>query len=95
MRRASAGTALRELGDAADFLELGGGSGRFAVAAMRELVAQDAMPRRYRILEPGADLRQRQRTLVAQTLPADLAARVEWIDRPPERPGAASYSPTK
>ena len=77
--------ALRELGGTADFLEIGGGSGRFAVAALRELAAQDAMPRRYRILEPGADLRERQRTLVAQTLPADLAARVEWIDRPPEQ----------
>jgi SAM-dependent MidA family methyltransferase len=77
--------ALRELGDDADFLELGGGSGRFAVAVLRELAAQDALPRRYLLLEPGADLRERQRALVAETLPPALAARVEWIDRPPER----------
>ena len=76
--------ALRELGDEADFLELGGGSGRFAVAVVRELAAQDALPRRYLLLEPGADLRERQRTLVAEALPPELAARVEWIDRPPE-----------
>ena len=76
--------ALRELGDDTDFLELGGGSGRFAVAVLRELAAQDALPRRYLLLEPGADLRERQRTLVAEALPPALAARVEWIDRPPE-----------
>ncbi|MGH8173239.1 MAG: class I SAM-dependent methyltransferase [Rhodanobacteraceae bacterium] len=78
--------ALRELGAEADFLELGGGSGRFAVDALGELATQDALPRRYRILEPGADLRERQRAHVAATLPAELAARVEWIDRPPEQP---------
>lgn len=76
--------ALREIGDAADFIELGGGSGRFAVAALRELATIGALPRRYRILEPGADLRQRQRMLVAESLPPEIAARVEWMDRPPE-----------
>jgi SAM-dependent MidA family methyltransferase len=84
--RVVAGTlapALRELGDAAEFIELGGGSGRFAVAALRELAASGALPRRYRILEPGADLRERQRILVG-SLPAEISARVEWIDRPPE-----------
>lgn len=75
---------LRELGADADFVEIGGGSGRFAVAALRELAALGALPRRYRILEPGADLRERQRRRVAETLPAELAARVEWIERPPE-----------
>ena len=57
---------------------------RFAVAALREFAALDALPRRYRILEPGADLRERQRIRVAESLPPDIAARVEWIDRPPE-----------
>ncbi|MET0230341.1 MAG: SAM-dependent methyltransferase [Rhodanobacteraceae bacterium] len=86
--RVIAGTlapSLRELGDDADFLELGGGSGRFVVAAMRELAARDALPRRYRLLEPSADLRERQREHVATELPSHLAERVEWIDRPPER----------
>jgi SAM-dependent MidA family methyltransferase len=85
--RCIAGTlapALRELGETSDFFELGGGSGRFAAAALRELAAQDAVPRRYRILEPAADLRDRQRSLIATSLPEHLAARVEWIDRPPE-----------
>lgn len=86
--RTVAGTlapALCELGSEADVVELGGGSGRFAVAALGELADRGVLPRRYRILEPGADLRDRQRALVASALPEDLAARVEWIDRPPER----------
>jgi SAM-dependent MidA family methyltransferase len=85
--RCIAGTlapTLQEIGDAADFVELGGGSGRFAVTALRELAANGALPRRYRILEPGADLRERQRVHVAESLSPDIAARVEWIDRPPE-----------
>jgi SAM-dependent MidA family methyltransferase len=75
---------LRELGADADFVELGGGSGAFALAALRELAALDATPRRYRILEPSADLRERQRSRATQELPTELAARVDWIDRPPE-----------
>ncbi|HEV7491089.1 MAG TPA: SAM-dependent methyltransferase [Rhodanobacteraceae bacterium] len=87
--RCVAGTlapALQECGDTADFVELGGGSGRFAVAALRELATQDALPHRYRILEPSADLRERQRVHVVESLPHEIAARVEWIDRPPESP---------
>ena len=87
--RCIAGTlapTLREIGEAADFVELGGGSGRFAVAALREFATIGTLPRRYRILEPAADLRERQRAHVAASLPHDLAARVEWIDSPPEQP---------
>ena len=85
--RCIAGTlapALREVGADAVFLELGGGSGAFAVAAMRELAQRDALPARYLILEPSADLAERQRTRVGAELPGDLAARFEWIARPPE-----------
>lgn len=80
--RASA-PLLRELGGA-DFLELGGGSGAFALDALREFAALDAIPRRYRILEPSADLRQRQQERALRELPPELAARLEWIERPPE-----------
>lgn len=76
---------LRELGDEADFVELGGGSGAFALDALRELAQQGALPRRYRILEPSADLRQRQRERAVRELPPELAARIEWIERPPEQ----------
>jgi SAM-dependent MidA family methyltransferase len=72
------------LGAEADFLELGGGSGAFAEAALRALAGAGALPRRYLILEPSADLRERQRQRLAAALPADLNARVAWLDRPPE-----------
>jgi SAM-dependent MidA family methyltransferase len=77
--------SLRALGADADFLELGGGSGAFAVAALREFAAQEVLPRRFLILEPSADLAARQRARVAAELPAEIAARAEWIARPPER----------
>jgi SAM-dependent MidA family methyltransferase len=75
---------LRALGPHADFLELGGGSGAFAVAALREFAALDALPRHFLILEPSADLAARQRERVANELPAQVAARAQWISRPPE-----------
>src|SRR6187551_1252804 len=36
------------------------------------------------ILEPSADLRERQRERLQATLPADVAARVSWLDGPLE-----------
>lgn len=78
------GASLRELGADADFLELGGGSGAFAVAALGELQRRDALPRRYLLLEPSADLRARQHERIARELPAEIAARVHWLDRPPQ-----------
>ena len=76
--------ALRGLGPEADFCELGGGSGAFAEAALLAFAEAGVVPRRYRILEPSADLRERQRERLRAALPADLNARVEWLDRPPE-----------
>lgn len=70
--------------DAPDFLELGGGSGSFAEAALRAFAASDSLPARYLILEPSADLRQRQRERLSANLPADVFARVTWLDGPPE-----------
>ena len=77
---------LRALGADADVVELGGGSGAFAVAALRELAAQDALPRQFLILEPSADLAARQRARIAAELPPELAARAHWIARPPPEP---------
>lgn len=76
---------LAQLGDEADFLELGGGSGVFAEVALKAFAESGVVPRRYLILEPSADLRERQRERLAAALPAELAARVEWLDRPPEQ----------
>ena len=72
------------LGDGADFLELGGGSGAFAESALLAFADSGMLPRRYLILEPSADLRERQRERLIAALPPDLVARVDWLDRPPE-----------
>lgn len=67
-----------------DILEFGAGSGVLAATLLRELAELAALPARYRILEVSADLRERQREHVGK-LPADLRARVEWLDRLPAR----------
>lgn len=75
---------LASLGPDADMLEIGGGSGAFAEAALRALDAAGQAPRRFMILEPSADLRERQRERLHANLPADLAGRVTWLDGPLE-----------
>lgn len=66
-------------------LELGAGSGRMAAAILESLAALGAAPERYEILEVSADLRERQRSRVAQ-LPESLRSRVTWLDRLPPTP---------
>ena len=73
---------LQQIGGDAQFFEIGGGSGAFAGDALAHLAALGAVPARYAILEPSADLRDRQRTHLQQRLPADLFTRVEWVDGP-------------
>jgi SAM-dependent MidA family methyltransferase len=68
-----------------DVLELGAGSGRMAADVLAELLALDAVPDNYFILEVSADLAARQRQRLKE-LPADLARRVQWLDRWPEKP---------
>lgn len=74
---------LREIGPDAQMLELGGGSGAFAADCLHELALLEALPARYALLEPSADLRERQRERLSG-LPDEIAARVVWIERPPE-----------
>jgi len=67
-----------------DILELGAGSGAMAAEVLAELERRDALPRRYRILDLSADLRERQRETLEASVPR-LLARVEWLDRLPEQ----------
>jgi SAM-dependent MidA family methyltransferase len=71
--------------DDGEVLEIGAGSARLAFDILLAMQAEGCVPRRYRILEISADLRERQRVLLTR-LPAALAARVEWIDAPPTEP---------
>lgn len=80
------GPVLAQLGPEAQFLEIGGGTGAFAEAALLRFAEQGVVPARYAILEPSADLRERQMQRLAATLPPALAARVEWLDGPIQGP---------
>jgi SAM-dependent MidA family methyltransferase len=73
---------LRQLGPDAQWLEIGGGSGAFAEVALKRLLALDALPARYAILEPSADLRERQRERLQQHLTPLVFELVEWLDGP-------------
>jgi SAM-dependent MidA family methyltransferase len=72
---------LRHLGGG-QVLEIGAGSGRLAFDTLTALHAMHGLPEKYCILEISADLRQRQRQLIA-TLPTHIAQRVQWLDQPP------------
>jgi len=78
----SVAPVLQQLGSSALFLELGGGSGAFAEVVLKRLLELDALPDRYLILEPSADLRQRQRERLQQQLSPMLFELVEWLDGP-------------
>lgn len=77
---------IREIGEDAAFVEIGGGSGAFAEAAIKHLMAIDAMPARYAILEPSADLRERQRERLRQRLTPPVFDRIDWLDGPIHSP---------
>ncbi|MGN6313968.1 MAG: class I SAM-dependent methyltransferase [Rhodanobacteraceae bacterium] len=76
--------ALRDCGEDAVWFELGGGSGAFARDCLLALQALGAPPLQYWLLEPSADLRERQRDLLQRSLPPQLFARVQWLERPPQ-----------
>jgi len=65
-------------------LELGAGTGRMAADMMEEFARLGDVPERYSILETSADLRSRQAQTL-QRLPAELRARVNWLESLPEK----------
>ena len=75
---------LREL-NGGRVMEVGAGSGRLAVDVLRRLESLDCLPELYGILDISADLRERQRALLAEQLP-HLLSRVTWLDEPPAEP---------
>jgi len=74
---------MQQLGPEAAFVEIGGGSGAFAEIMLKRLLELDALPARYAILEPSADLRERQRERLGQLLIPPVFDLVEWLDGPP------------
>lgn len=63
-------------------VELGPGSGRLAADLLEALADLGSLPTRYQLLDVSAELRDRQRALLADRDPA-LAGRVEWLDALP------------
>lgn len=78
----SVSNVLRAAADSV-FLEVGGGSGKFAAAALAEWEVLGCLPRHYQILDRSAELRARQRDTIAARVP-HLLHRVQWLDAPPE-----------
>ena len=68
---------------AREIVELGAGSGRLAADLLAALAAREALPRRYAILEPSPELRERQRATIAAVAAAPASA-IVWIDRLPD-----------
>lgn len=69
----------------ASVLELGAGSGALAESMLLTLQLLSCVPEHYYILEPSAVLQQRQQQRLQQRLPADLFARVRWLNTLPKQ----------
>ena len=82
--RALARTLRAELAELSSplILELGAGSGALAAQILDAFFGRDVS---YLILEPSADLRERQRRALAR-----FGARVAWLERLPEQPIAGA-----
>jgi len=63
--------------------ELGPGTGTMAIDIMLELKRNNSLPETYYLLEPSADLRQRQQLNIKNVIP-QLEERFVWLDRLPE-----------
>jgi SAM-dependent MidA family methyltransferase len=81
--RALATTLLAELDAArgATLVELGAGTGKLAAQILDRFAEYGRADVAYRILEPSAELRERQRSELGR-----FGARVEWLERLPEQP---------
>jgi SAM-dependent MidA family methyltransferase len=66
-------------GAAAAILEFGAGSGKLCAQVLQALPGL----RRYSILDLSAELKQRQQHYLQQRLPAQLFAKIEWLERLP------------
>lgn len=65
-------------------LELGAGTGKLAQGLLQALACQQQLPTHYYILEVSANLRIRQQENLQAALPADLYARLHWLEALPE-----------
>ncbi|MBP6300292.1 MAG: SAM-dependent methyltransferase [Arenimonas sp.] len=84
---ANAGASvLAQLDTEAVWFEVGAGTGALAEKVLQRLQALEQLPAQYWILEPSADLRERQQQRLQAALAPEIFARCVWIDAPPEDP---------
>jgi SAM-dependent MidA family methyltransferase len=67
-----------------NILEFGAGTGDMAIGILTRLAQLDALPEHYYILEVSPDLQQRQQQHCKANLPAESAARLQWLDKLPD-----------
>lgn len=77
-------SVLAQLDASAVCFEIGAGTGALAEKMLLRLQELDQLPAQYWILEPSADLRERQQVRLQQNLPPAVFARCQWLDTPPE-----------
>ena len=65
-------------------LEVGAGRGRMAADILVYLKQKNKLPKEYWILELSADLRERQKQIIAETIP-EFLENVKWLDELPEQ----------
>jgi SAM-dependent MidA family methyltransferase len=70
--------------DAPSVLELGAGTGAMAAQILQTLAAHDALPEAYWILEPSAELQQRQQQQLREVLSPEVFGRVQWLQQIPD-----------
>lgn len=70
------------LGEDAEVLEIGAGSGALAESLIAALLRHDRPPAAYRILEASPELAQRQRQRLSTAFP-ELIDRISWCEAPP------------
>lgn len=75
---------LAKMSANACIFELGAGSGNMAVDLLQELLRKDALPQTYYIIEPSAELCQRQQQKITQKIPA-LKHRIVWLQSIPKQ----------
>lgn len=80
--QALANAILPALGKGHVILEVGAGRGRMAADILVYLKQQNKLPNEYWILELSADLRERQKNTIEETVP-DLINKVKWLDALP------------
>lgn len=75
---------LFEQGLARCILEFGAGTGKLCVDLLQRLNAMDCQWMAYQILEPSADLQQRQRKYLQQHLTELDMSKIRWLDELPQ-----------